>query len=1411
MASVFLIAAALATALLIPLPRPAAAEEADLKAMETAYQPDIVPLLATYCFRCHAGDTIEGEIDLSIFKTVGDARKDTKTWQKIDEMLATGQMPPKRSKQPTDAEKGRIQQWVRGFLTAEARAHAGDPGRVVLRRLSNAQYTYTIRDLTGIDSLDPAREFPVDGAAGEGFTNTGNALVMSPALVTKYLDAAKDVAGHAVLLPDGFRFSPSPTRSDWTNEMLAQIRGFYRQFTDPRGGDKVNLQGIVFETNEGGRLPLEKYLEAALAWRAAPQEQIQPLAAFARERGLSPKYLDLLMKELAGGEPSPLMDPIRARWKTAKPGDAGALAADIAPWQKALSKFSSVGHIGKKGGPTRWLEPVSPLGTRQDIRLKLAPTPGSDEVVVTLIASDAGDGNEGDFVVFQQPRLVAPGRPDLPLRDVRSVAAEFAQRRSQLLSNTARYLAAADEAAAAKSAVDPNELAKKHGLDAPALSDWLDYLGVSATGPVKITGHFATKVAKGSGYDFINGWSTSDLPTIIANSSDTHVRVPGHMRGKTVAVHPTPTVRAAVAFQSPIGMTARVEAGVTHAHPECGNGVTWMLELRRGTTRQRLAAGTAQGDKLVKVGPVESVSMQKGDVIALLIGPRDGNHSCDLTAIELTITADDKERTAWSLSQDVSPDILAGNPHDDRKGNKDVWHFFGEPDKDAGPMAPVIPAGSLLAKWRAAAGGERSKLAGEVQALLMGAAPAAKESADAVLHRQLTATNGPLFSSIFRKPTGEKPLKDPAPAAGHWGLDPALFGKHPDGTVIDAASLCVKAPAMMTLRLPADLAAGAELVTSATLDPRTGVDGSVQAQAVPGKPAGGAALTPGGTTVSNANGTWTDNNQRVTFAAPILVARDGAASGRIEAAFAHFRDLFPVALCYTKIVPVDEVVTLTLYHREDDHLARLMLDDAQVARLDRMWDELHYISHDAPALVDALEQLLQFATQDGDPRPFEHLKKVFGDRAAAFSKLLVDTEPKHLDALIAFAGKAYRRALTEAESRDLRGLYARLRAQEINHEDAFRLTLARVLVAPAFLYRAEKPVAGAAQGPVSDIELASRLSYFLWASQPDDELRAVAASGRLRDPSVLKAQTQRMLRDAKTRRLAIEFACQWLHISDFDHLDEKSERHFPTFLKLRGDIYEESIRFFTDLFQNNGTVLGILDADHTFLNEALARHYGIPGVTGAEWRRVEGVKKYGRGGILGQAATLAKQSGASRTSPILRGNWVSEVLLGERLPRPPKDVPQLPDDPEAFAGLTVRQLTEKHSSDARCAVCHTRIDPFGFSLEAFDAIGARREKDSTGHTIDTRTKTKDGVEMEGLEGLRNYLLIVRRDAFVKQFCRKLLGYSLGRAVQLSDEPLLADLMSALKAKDYQLHVAIDMITSSRQFREIRGVGSAYDD
>ncbi len=1383
---------------------PLAAQDFTPQQLRAAYTSKIQPLVVRYCHECHSARRMEADLDLRVFATFADLQKHPQAWQRVGEMLDSLQMPPPETLQPNEADRRALQQWVRSFLTAEAAAHAGDPGKVVLRRLSNAEYTYTLRDLLGVDSLVPAKEFPVDGAAGEGFTNTGNALVMSPALVTKYLDAAKEIAAHAVLQPDGIRFSQYATRSDWTNETLAEIRRFYSQFTDPTGGDQVNLQGIVFNTNGGGRLPIEKYLAATIVERDALRSGRMSLAAVANARGLNAKYLGLLWQHLIDEKPSFAFNSLRERWRAAtKAEDAAAMTAEIAAWQRGLWRFGSVGHIGKVGGPKRWLEPLSPLASKQQLKFKLPLSTNGEDIILSLVAGDAGDGNEQDFVLWQQPRLVATGRPDLLLRDVRAVTHELAARRTCILAATTKYLQASAEATAADGKFDAAELAKKHEVDLAPLQAWLNYLGIGGGSATKIEGHFTAKLENAGEYKFVQGWGSNQTPLLLANSSDQHVRIPGNMRPRGVVVHPSPTLRTVVGWQSPISGKLKIEGTVTHSHPECGNGVHWTLEHRRGSTRRQFASGTAQGAKESKFGPFDDVAVQIGDVITLSIGPRDGNHSCDLTNLDWQLTSPGEKDRVWNLAKDISSNVLAGNPHNDSLGNKGVWHFFTEADKPQA-TSPTIPAGSLLARWQTAATlDEKKKLATAVQVLLSASPPGAQDGPDLALHQQLTSLSGPLLSSVLSEKATTNTLPTPESIKNEYGLDPQLFGKHPNGTAIDANSLCVRAPSILEIRLPAALVAGCELVTTATLDPASGKEGSVQAEIVSGKSAG-VRLQPAEAKTVVGGGAWTGDNRQTSVSAPILVNDNSAAKQRIEAELQAFRESFPAALCYTKIVPVDEVVTLTLFYREDDHLVRLMLDDAQREKLDKLWAELHYVSQDSLTLVDALEQLIQYATQDANPKVFEPLREPFAKRAADYRQQLIDSEPSHLSALLAFAAKAYRRPLLPPEQTELRQLYGKLRAQELPHEDAVRLTLARVLVSPTFLYKIEKPVPGNKQEPVTDLELASRLSYFLWSSQPDEELLATANAGKLRDPQILVAQSQRMLKSDKIRRLATEFACQWLHIYDFDQLDEKSERYFPKFNSLREAMYEESIRFFSDLFQNNGRVLDILDADHTFVNGDLAAHYGIPNVSGPNWQRVADLKKLDRGGILAQATTLAKQSGASRTSPILRGNWISEVLLGERLPRPPKDVPQLPDEDSATAQLSVRELVAKHSSDAKCAPCHKRIDPLGFSLENFDAIGGRRDKDLGNRPIDTAVVTIDGSKFSGLPGLRDYLVNTRRDAFVRQFCRKLLGYALGRSVQLSDGPLLTEIQSKLKAKDYRMNVALETIILSRQFREIRG-------
>ena len=1387
-------AAIVLSSCLSPIPAAKAVESPDLS---QRYESTIQPLLEQYCQDCHNADLAEGDVDFSRVSTWSSAEGETQQWQLADEMIHGGIMPPVDAAQPSDEQRTLILQWLRDYLTLQSKQDAGDPGPVVLRRLCNAEYAYTIRDLTGVASLDPGREFPVDGAAGEGFTNVGNALAMSPALATKYLDAAKEIAAHAVLLPDGIAFSPKTTRRDWTAEHLAAIRALYAKYADPGGGDQVNVQGVVFTSNEGGRLPIEKYFAALLQHRAELEAKRMTLANVAAQTNLSPKYLGALWSMLAGSEPSLLLDEIRAPWRAAQPGDEAAidsLALLVHAWQQKLWKFNIVGHIGKVGGPKSWQEAVSPLTARQEIRRQLVAPPGAEEVVFCLIASQAGNVADQDVALWNRPRLAIPGGAELPLRDVQQTVAQMEQRRQRIAATTPACLAAAAEAQALSGSVDVAELAKRHAVDPGDLQAWLDYLGIGVIQPNGVSGHLGSKLENFGGYETAAGWKGAEFPQFVANSSDQELHIPGLLPPHNVVVHPGPAERATLVWQAPVAGRMVVTAAVTHAHPACGNGVTWRLEHLRGRVRRRLAAGVAQGPAANDVALPAPLDVQLGDQVILTIGARDGDHSCDLTNINLTIANETNAAERWNLAEDISTDVLAGNPHADRLGHANVWHFTAEAEKPD-DSTNLIPSGSLVERWRAAVSDEeRATLAAQLAALLTSHDGPAGDSPDAILFRELTAWRGPLLGGASHSNTAQPttPAED-SNTASAIGLDPAAFGHAPNGEPIDAESLCVNAPSVIEVRLPAALAANCEFVVEGTLHPELGREGSVQFDVVMGAAASDAVQARVAALAHPASDL------------PIVVADNSDARAKLEVEVAAFRQLFPAALCYATIVPVDEAVTLTLYHREDDHLSRLMLTDAERDELDRLWNELHFISQDAFTKVDALAQLIEYATQDADPSAFLPLREPYDAQATAFRQQLLAAEPQHVNAVVEFAARAYRRSLTNAESNQLRELYATFRAEELDHEAAIRLMVARLFASPAFLYRLEATSTGQGSAPVSDWELATRLSYFLWSSAPDETLRELAAAGQLSDPTILAEQTRRLLTDDRIARLSSEFACQWLHIRGFETHDEKSETHFPTFNSLREAMAQESTLFFTDLFQHDRSVLSIVDADHTFLNDALAAHYEIPNVSGPEWRRVDGVRQFGRGGILGQGTTLAANSGASRTSPILRGVWISEVLLGERLPKPPAGVPPLPDDQAASDELTVRQLVERHVSDPKCSVCHRRIDPYGFALEEYDAIGRRRATEPNGQRIDPRGVLTDATELNGVDGLRNYIVETRRSAFVRQFCKKLLGFALGRSVLLTDEPLLAEMEATLAANDYRTGAAIEVIVLSRQFREIRGV------
>jgi hypothetical protein len=302
----------------------------------------------------------------------------------------------------------------------------------------------------------------------------------------------------------------------------------------------------------------------------------------------------------------------------------------------------------------------------------------------------------------------------------------------------------------------------------------------------------------------------------------------------------------------------------------------------------------------------------------------------------------------------------------------------------------------------------------------------------------------------------------------------------------------------------------------------------------------------------------------------------------------------------------------------------------------------------------------------------------------------------------------------------------------------------------------------------------------------------------------MEEQLRRMLKDARMRGMGAEFGARWLGVRDFVTNHGRNLKQFPEFTPaVRDALAEEPVRFFADMLVNDRPVADVIAADAVVANDVLAQYYGIPGVSGPQWRRIEKVGAYGRGGLLGFGAILAKQSASSRTSPVKRGAWVVQ-LVGERLPKVPPGVPPLPETPPD--GLSVREITERHRQDAACAGCHVRIDPYGMTLEQFDALGRLRPSKDL-KPGDARATTRDGVEIDGFAGLRDYIAGPRREDLLRELAHKLTGYALGRAVQLSDRKLVDELTRAMVDGGHWSDVLL-ILVRSEQFRCIRPAATA---
>jgi hypothetical protein len=534
------------------------------------------------------------------------------------------------------------------------------------------------------------------------------------------------------------------------------------------------------------------------------------------------------------------------------------------------------------------------------------------------------------------------------------------------------------------------------------------------------------------------------------------------------------------------------------------------------------------------------------------------------------------------------------------------------------------------------------------------------------------------------------------------------------------------------------------------------------------------------------------------------------------------------------------------YFRDDQPLYELLLDEKQQAALDEMWREMDFV---ASINIRTYVEFAKLGTRgtrddfkDGEPEVREievkdiiseaKIRKLeadyleiaksgsrvalqavndFFDRVNASIRWVErarrEAEPGHLQALLDFAARAYRRPLPPADRADLLSFYREARERyNLDHEEAIRETIVVVLTSPKFSYRVDLVEARGGIQPLSDFDLASRLSYFLWSSMPDEELFQRAAAGALRRPEVIKAQARRMLQDPRIRALAVEFGGNWLDFRDFQQIGTVDRERFPSFSdELREAMFEEPVRFLADVFRHKRSIFDFLYARDTFVNPVLARHYGMParGSDESVWVRAPDADRYGRGGLLPMAVFLTKNAPGLRTSPVKRGYWIAKNILGEQIPPPPPVVPELPAD-EAKMDLPLRQMLERHRNDPSCAACHARFDSFGLAFETFDPVGRSRTHDLGGRAVDARATFPGGVEGDGVEGLRQYIRNHREANFLRGFSSKLLAYALGRSLALSDDLLIAEIVSKLGTSGCCFQTVVESIVTSRQFLNQRG-------
>ena len=616
-----------------------------------------------------------------------------------------------------------------------------------------------------------------------------------------------------------------------------------------------------------------------------------------------------------------------------------------------------------------------------------------------------------------------------------------------------------------------------------------------------------------------------------------------------------------------------------------------------------------------------------------------------------------------------------------------------------------------------------------------------------------------------------------------------------------------------------------------------------------------------------------DESEPLLSAADLEAYRDGADEdrARIIAAYKRFCAIFPDAFYIAErgrahIDAKDAAQegkgrllsagfhSMMGYFRDDQPLYELLLTSEEQREIDRLWRELDFITlapirqysgfiwyeraestfineerfnfvraEDRSAISD--EMIKRFATEyldkvrekNGNENVVEAVETYFVDmnrQLRQLEKELQAAQSIQVAALLDFAERGYRRPLTNEDRRSIEDFYASSKKlPSADHRSAMEDTLISILVSPSQLYRWDLQSQSSQVHPLVDFEMAARLSYFLWASLPDSQLREQAEHKLLGDERVLVSELQRMLADERARGMAREFMGNWLDFRRFDSHNGVDREQFSSFDdRLRQSMADEPVEYFVDLLRRNGSIMELLESDHIIVDEVLAKHYGISGFQTSQsepWQRIAHASELQRGGLIPMAVFLTQNSPGLRTSPVKRGYWVVRKLLGEKIPPPPPNVPELPASEHQLGDLTLRELLAKHREHPSCASCHDRFDAAGLLLEGFDPIGRPRTKDLGGREVSTDATLPGGAEATGLAGLQDYIRKQRAEDFRRHFCQSLVAYALGRSLIIPDDLLVDEMLDQLQKNDNRIQVAFETIVRSPQFRNKRGSAASH--